>query len=159
MADLNGFDANQVEPTSNFDPLPAGKYIAAIVESETKPTKNGRGSYLQLTFQVLDGPYKGRMLWARLNLQNPNAVAVQIARAELSAICRSVGVMAPKDSVELHNLPLQITVKCKKREDTGDMTNEIKSYAKKSAAGGETPQQQTTAAGGTTAGSTPPWKR
>lgn len=155
MADLNGFDANQVEPTSSFDPLPAGKYIAAIVESETKPTKNGRGSYLQLTFQVLDGPYKARMLWARLNLQNPNAVAVQIARAELSAICRAVGVMAPKDSVELHNLPLQITVKCKKREDTGEITNEIKGYAKKSAAGGETPPQQTTAAGGTT----PPWKR
>lgn len=158
MADLNGFDANQVEPTSNFDPLPAGKYIAAIVESETKPTKNGRGSYLQLTFQVLDGPYKGRMLWARLNLQNPNAVAVQIARAELSAICRSVGVMAPKDSVELHNLPLQITVKCKKRDDIpggGEITNEIKGYAKKSIASGETPQQQTAAAGG----STPPWKR
>ncbi|MFN3165592.1 MAG: DUF669 domain-containing protein [Phycisphaeraceae bacterium] len=158
MADLNGFDANNVEPTSNFDPLPAGKYVAAIVESETKPTKNGRGSYLQLTFQVLDGPHKGRMLWARLNLQNANAVAVQIARAELSAICRAVGVMAPKDSVELHNLPLQITVKCKKREDTGEITNEIKGYAKKGAssdaAKAATPQQ-TTAAGGTT----PPWKR
>ena len=158
MADLNGFDANNVEPTSNFDPLPAGKYVAAIVESETKPTKNGRGSYLQLTFQVLDGPHKARMLWARLNLENPNAVAVQIARAELSAICRAVGVMAPKDSVELHNLPLQITVKCKKREDTGEITNEIKGYAKKGAssdtAKAATPQQ-TTAAGGTT----PPWKR
>jgi len=27
--------------------------------------------------------------------------------------------MQPKDSAELHNLPLQITVKCKKRKDTG----------------------------------------
>lgn len=158
MADLNGFDANNVEPTSNFDPLPAGKYVAAIVESEKKPTKNGRGSYLQLTFQVLDGPHKGRMLWARLNLENPNAVAVQIARAELSAICRAVGVMAPKNSVELHNLPLQITVKCKKREDTGEITNEIKGYAKKGASSDATKAatpQQTTTAGGTT----PPWKR
>ena len=38
-----------------------------------QPTKNGGGSYLQLTFQVLDGPYKGRLLWARLNLTNSNA--------------------------------------------------------------------------------------
>jgi len=29
MADLKGFDARTVEPTADFDPLPAGKYIAA----------------------------------------------------------------------------------------------------------------------------------
>ena len=38
MANLNGFDANQVEPTASFDPIPAGKYLAAITESEMKPT-------------------------------------------------------------------------------------------------------------------------
>jgi hypothetical protein len=78
-----------------------------------KPNKDGTGSYLQLTFEILDGPHKGRLLWARLNLDNPNATAVAIAKAELSAICRAVGVLAPKDSVELHDLPLVIHVKCK----------------------------------------------
>ena len=154
MADLNGFNANTVEPTTTFEAIPADKYVAAIVESETKPTKNGSGSYLQLTFQVLDGPYKGRLLWARLNLNNSNPLTVQIARAELSAICRAAGVMTPKDSVELHNLPMQITVRCKKRDDTGEITNEIKGYAKRAAATGQ-PQQQVTPAGGVT----PPWKR
>jgi len=161
MANLNGFNANEVEPNDNFEAIPAGKYIAAIVASETKPTKNGAGSYLELTFQILEGEYHGRKLWARLNLDNPNPQAVQIARGELSAICRAIGVMTPQDSVELHNLPMQITVKCKKREDTGDITNEIKGYAKKDAAPtGAQPQQQTTAQGnGTYAGTTPPWKR
>lgn len=133
MANLNGFDANRVDPASGFDPIPAGKYLAAITESEMKPTKAGTGQYLQLTFQVLDGPHKGRLLWARLNLDNPNATAVQIAQAELSAVCRAVGVLAPKDSVELHNLPLVISVRCKKRADTGEITNEIGSYARKEA--------------------------
>jgi hypothetical protein len=50
---------------------------------------------------------------------------VQIARAELSAICRAVGVMAPKDSVELHNLPVTVHVRCKKRQDTGEIGNEV----------------------------------
>jgi hypothetical protein len=150
MADLHGFNANQVEPSADFEPLPAGKYLAMITESETKATKSGSGTYLQLTFQVLDGPYKGRFVWARLNLHNPNATAVQIARAELSAICRAVGVMTPNDSVELHNLPLVITVKCKKRPDTGEISNEIKGYAKREAATGQ-PQQA--------AGATPPWRR
>jgi len=123
-----------VEPAVGFDPIPAGKYLAAITESGMKPTKSGVGNYLELTFQVLEGEFKGRLLWARLNLDNPNATTVKIARAELSAICRAVGVMAPKDSVELHNLPLIITVAHKKRQDTGEITNVIKGYSKKDAA-------------------------
>jgi hypothetical protein len=152
MANLNGFNAHEVEPTSNFEPLPAGKYLAAITESEMKPTKNGSGSYLQLAFTILEGEFKNRVLWARLNLNNPNATAVKIARSELSAICHAVGVMQPRDSVELHNIPLLITVKLKKREDTGELTNEIKGYEAKTASTGQ-PQQAPIAS------NTPPWKR
>nr|BDD45927.1 hypothetical protein 7 [Pseudomonadaceae bacterium] len=151
MADLNGFDASQVEPTCEFEPIPAGKYVAVITDSEMKPNKAGTGHYLELTFQIQEGEHKNRLLWARLNLDNPNATAVQIAQADLSAICRAVGVMAPKDSVELHNLPLVINVRCKKREDTGELTNEIKGYSKKEsqAPGDDAP----------TTDKTPPWKR
>ena len=150
MANLNGFNAANVDPATDFEPIPAGKYLAIISNSEMKPTKSGSGTYLELTFQVIDAQYKTRLLWSRLTLSNPNNQAVQIAQGELSAICRAVGVLQPKDSAELHNLPLQITVKCKKREDTGDVVNEIKGYAKKEAATGQ-PQQETT--------STPPWAR
>jgi hypothetical protein len=152
MATLN-FDANQVEPTSGKDPIPAGKYVAAIAVSELKPTKNGNGQYLELEYQVLEGEHKGRKVWSRHNLHHPNAQTVQIARGELSAICRAVGVMAPKDSAELHNLPLTVTVKVKKREDNGEMTNEVTAWAKKDAAAGA-PQQATP-----TGGNTAPWLR
>jgi len=150
VANLNGFDANEVDPSMSFEPIPAGKYLAVITASEMKTTKAETGEYLQLTFQIIEGEFKNRLLWARLNLNNPNATTVKIARAELSAICRAVGVMAPKDSVELHNLPLVITVGLKKRNDTGELANEIKGYAKKEAAAGQ-PQQATD--------NTPPWKR
>jgi hypothetical protein len=152
MANLNGFNATEVEPTSDFEPLPAGKYLAAITESEIKPTKNGSGSYLQLTFTVIEGEYKNRVVWARLNLNNPNATAVKIARSELSAICHAVGVMTPRDSAELHNLPLVIRVKVKKRKDTDELTNEIKGYESKAAVAGQPQQAPVTS-------NTPPWKR
>jgi len=151
MANLNGFNANDVEPATEFEPIPAGRYLAVVVDSEMKPNKAGTGHFLQLTFQIMDGPFKNRLLWARLNLDNPNATAVQIARAELSAICRAVGVLAPNDSVELHNLPLLVHVRCRKREDTGEIGNEIKGYAKKEAPP-VTPAQPP-------ANSAPPWKR
>lgn len=154
MANLNGFNATEVEPTVSFEPLPAGEYLATITESEMKPTKSGSGSYLQMTFTILDGEFRGRVLWARLNLNNPNATAVKIARGELSAICRAVGVMQPRDSVDLHNLPLVISVKLKKRDDTGELTNEIKGYAKKDAADANGQQAQAPVAD-----NTPPWKR
>ena len=149
MAHLD-FNANNVDPAVGFDPVPAGKYVAAITESEMKPTKAGTGNYLQLTFQVIEGKFNGRLLWARLNLDNPSDMAVKIARAELSAICRAVNVMAPKDSLELHNLPLTISVACKKRDDNGDITNDIKGYEAK---------QQPAITTSATNGDTPPWKR
>jgi hypothetical protein len=124
MAKLE-FDAREVEPQAGFEPIPAGKYLAVITGSEMKPTKAGDGSFLELVFQVIEGQYKGRLLWERLNLDNPNPTAVQIARGQLSALCRSVGVMTPRDSVELHNLPLVVTVKLKKRDDTGELQNDV----------------------------------
>ena len=152
MANLGNFDASKVDPASSFDPIPAGKYIAAITESEMKPTKNGSGSYLQMTFTILEGEYKNRILWARLNLNNANATAVKIARSELSANCHAVGVMQPKDSVELHNIPLLITGKVKKRSDNDELTNEVKGYEPKAVAAGQPQQAPTT-------DTTPPWKR
>jgi hypothetical protein len=128
MADLRGFDANAVEPSDSFDPIPAGEYLCVITRSEDKPTKSGTGTYLELEFEVIDGPYKGRKLWERLNLSNPSDVAVKIAQAELSAICRAVGVMQPKDSCELHDLPLLVKVRVEKRADTDEPTNVIKGY-------------------------------
>jgi hypothetical protein len=157
MASLAGFDATRVEPSTDYDPLPAGKYLAVIIDSEMKPTKAGTGSYLQLTFEIIDGPHKGRKVWGRLNLINNNETTMKIAQAELSAICRAVGVLAPNDSVELHNLPLLITVKCKKWTDTNDITNEVKGYAKK-----ESPQPLPQTPAPTPApalNGTPPWRR
>lgn len=151
MATLQGFDAREVEPITTFEAIPSGQYLAAITDSEMKLTKNGRGRYLELTFTILEGEHKNRVLWARLNLENPNATAVKIARSELSTICRAVGVMTPQDSAELHNLPLLIEVKCKKRTDTDEIVNEIKGYARKTS-GDQAPQALPT-------DNTPPWRR
>jgi len=126
MAILN-FDASSVAPSAPLDALPAGTYECCIVESGMFPTKSGNGSFLKLTFEVVSGEFAGRKLWARLNLDNPSKTAVEIARAELSAICHAVGVLAPRDSEELHNLPLLVTVKVRRLED-GDV-NDIKGYA------------------------------
>jgi len=131
MANLNGFNANEVDPNVPFEVRPAGEYIAHMVASETKENSKKTGTFLLCEFEVIEGPHKGAKFWDRLNLSNPSPQAVSIARGSLSAICRAVGVMKPKDSTELHNLPLVLIVKLKKRDDNGEDTNEIKGYKKK----------------------------
>jgi hypothetical protein len=152
MANLGNFNANEVEPTLAFDPLPAGKYLVAITASEKKSTKKGDGTYLQFEYTVLEGEYKGRKIWDRLCTDHPNDLTQKIARGNLSAICHAVGVMQPRDSVELHNIPLVISIKLKKRKDNDELTNEIKAYEAKAVAAGR-PQQAPVN------NTTPPWKR
>lgn len=128
MANLAGFDASQVPEQQDFSALPAGDYVVIATASEMKPTKNGLGQFLQFTFEVMDGPMKGRKLWARLNLKNPNQTAVDIAQRELGAICRAVGIMKPMDSSELHNRPIGVTVDVE-IDDKSRQSNVIKKYA------------------------------
>lgn len=154
MASLNGFDASQVPEQMEFTALPEGQYVVIATASEMKPTKNGQGQFLQFTFEVLDGPMKGRKVWARLNLINSNQTAVDIAQRELGAICRAVGIIKPDDSAELHNKPLLITVAVeideRKREG-----NVIKKYEALNA-GGAAPVGNAAPAGTAPWGAAPP---
>ena len=159
MADLRDFDAQTVEPNDSFDPIPNGDYLCIITTSEMKPTKASDGAYLELELQVIEGPYQGRKLWDRLNLNNANETTVKIAKGTLSAICRAVGVLQPKDSCELHDLPLVAKVACRKRDDTDELTNVIKSYKQRDAVATTTPASTPAPARAAATSSTPPWKR
>lgn len=127
MALIN-FNAAAVEPAVSMEPLPAGDYVAVIVDSDMKMTKKGDGQYLDLAFQVADGPFKGRYVWAKLNIENPNEVSQRIGQAELSAICHAVNVMQPRNSEDLHNRPMVIRVKYVPENGNYSAKNEIKGY-------------------------------
>lgn len=154
MADLRGFNADHIEPSRDFEPIPAGTYVAVITDSEMKETKSGSGRYLQLLLSVIEGPHKNRTLWVRLNIENPSRQAKEIAERQLAEICRALDIRTPNDSVELHNLPMTIHVRCKKRADTGEIVNEVKGFSKREAA-----SPPSSAANPNSTSSTPPWKR
>ena len=151
--ELNGFDANNVDPAESREPIPAGWYKAVITESEEKPTKAQTGSYLQMTVEIIDGEHAGRKAFERLNLNNPNATAVEIAQRTLSSICRAVGVMTPRQSADLHDKPFMVKIKVKPARDGYDASNDIAEYAATNAAPASDPWAHPENA------STPPWKR
>ena len=130
MSNLAGynFNAESIEPNTSYEPIPAGWYTAIISSSEMKATRDGYGEYLSLTLQVIEGQYENRLVFARLNLKNANDKAVDIARKDLAAICRAVGVMSPQASEELHDIPLMIKVKVRPASGEYEASNDIGGY-------------------------------
>jgi len=154
MAQLNGFNADEHQDPG-FDPLPQGQYRAAVIDSEFKTTKAGDGQYLSLKIQVIDGEFKGRTLFENLSLDHKSQEAAKIARSKLASLCRAVGVNQPKDSSELHDIPMLMEVTVRKREDNGEFTNNIKKYLSASGVEHVTPDTPKRASGN----SPPSWAK
>ncbi len=127
MAALS-FDAYSVVPAVFSGIMPAGEYKAAIVDSEMKLTKDGSGQYLELKFEILEGEYKNWNVWDRLNIENRNQKAQDIAQQNLSAICHAINVFKLTDSSQLHHKPLVIKVAAIPPKNGYDEKNEIKKY-------------------------------
>lgn len=125
MADFD-FNVGDYKP-SEYELIEAGEYDALIIASEKKSTKSG-GSRLELKLQIISGKPMNRTLYDNLNLWNRSEQATAIARSQLAAITQAVGVPNPRASEELHNRRLRIVVGVEKREDNGELKNEIKGY-------------------------------
>lgn len=119
------FDASAVDPSTPFEPLPDGQYTVMIVKAEEKKTKKGDGEQLVLEMRVADGKYAKRTLYFRINISNPSPQCVSIGRAELSAVCRAIGLMTPRAPHEFCNRLCKVTVKVAQRSDGKGLTNDI----------------------------------
>jgi Protein of unknown function (DUF669) len=107
------FDARTVQPDEgrNGTPIPAGWYTCAMSKSELKPTKDGVNAMLATTFDVIEGPMKGRKVSFNFNLQHTNPQTVEIAYKQFSAVCHATGHLMVGDSQELHGRPLKLCLK------------------------------------------------
>lgn len=128
------FDAANVDPNAGFEIYPAGKYLVQVIASEMRPTKDGRGQYLYLELDILDGQFAGRKLFDRLNLVNDNPDTVDIAKRALSSICRATGQMQVKDSEQLHLIPMIADVRVRPPKGQYGESNSIRYLPRNAAA-------------------------
>ena len=126
MSELN-YTSNPEELETSFEPVPAGEYPVIIEDSDYIDNKNGTGKILKLTYNVIDGPLKGRKLFENLNLENASSTAEQIARKALNSICVAVGVAHIQDSIQLHGIPFKIDVRVKD-DPTYGIQNQIRKH-------------------------------
>jgi hypothetical protein len=141
------FNAHDYEPSEGYQPVPQGTYDVKIVDSEEKPTKDGSGAYIKLTFEVISGEHAGKKIFSNYNIRNRNPVAEKIAYEALSAICHVTGVLQFSDTQQLHGIPFKIMVVIRESEGYAPQ-NEVKGYLssdgrkpKECMAGGGAPAQ------------------
>ena len=124
------FKAKDHKAMDDFSPIPAGEYNAQIIESEMKDTQAGTGKYLQMKIKILDGKEMNRIYTERLNLINPNPIAVEIAQKALKSLCDACGKPTIKDSMELHGIPFKMTLKVTPAKGDYGEGNQASNYQK-----------------------------
>lgn len=131
MADLSELNFNRdAEPPKDFEPLPAGSYLAQVVDSDIKDTKNGTGKYVKLEWEIIDGEYGGRRVFAMYNIINANPTAQEIGEAEFSAACLGLGKAGCRDTEELHAIPCVIKLKVQPGKGDYGPSNRITKYSR-----------------------------
>lgn len=154
MAVLN-FDATQIDTTSH-DPVQPGTYEAVITESETRPCRNGQGLGINLTFEILSDPMKGRKVWNWINYLHPKPETQRIGQEELARLCKALGIARLGDTTEMHNIPLMITVGLDKDDPS---RNVIKKVAPKASVAVPVASVPPTAQTAAPAAGSAPWAR
>lgn len=128
MADLQslfggGFDTSSVPPQEDFVVIPPDKYVVVIDAAEVKPTKSQTGHYIELTMTVVDGQYKDRKVWDRINIANPSQKCVEIGLRSLAALGLAVGLSSIADTDQLLGKVAVAHVKVKEGQ------NEVRTYS------------------------------
>ena len=138
----NAFDVNDMPESQQMDfaPLPAGEYTCAIKTAEIKPTKDGTGKYVNLLWEVQDGEFARRTLFAIINIKNKSEVAEKIGKAQLGDIMRANGIATLTDTDQL--IAAMMSLRVVIGEYMGEKKNEVKGYK---AFSGDAPMPKTTA--------------
>jgi hypothetical protein len=124
MAEIGYIDFNSIPDSDDFASIPAGDYTVSIEDSVVSDNKKGNGKYVKFTFQVLDGQYKGYLLWHYVNYKHVNVITQRIGLKELKEIGLACGKTQFTDTSILHGIPFRIRVDIEK-DNLGEARNVV----------------------------------
>jgi hypothetical protein len=117
------FDPAAHEGTQDLVPVPAGWYLAHIVEAEVRDAANGNGNYLWTAFEIIEGQYKGRKVFHNVTIHNASQQAVEIGQRLMTDIYIACGITGPTRSIDvLLHKPIKIRVNIR-RDPNGEYSD------------------------------------
>ena len=76
----------------SYEPLDDDNYTVSLNRVGEKSTKAGNGTLIDVSFQVTDGEFKNRLIWASFLISHPNPKAAGIGLQRLDKMLKSIGV-------------------------------------------------------------------
>ncbi|WP_158673326.1 DUF669 domain-containing protein [Bosea sp. FBZP-16] len=128
MASIGGSYNPDAEPSSGYQPLPAGEYALEIVESDYDVNARGNGMVLKCKAQIVGGAYDCRPFYINYNLEHEDDQTQEIGQRDFAGLRRATGVLSPSDTSELHFKTFRVKIGRKVRKSTGELENVIKQY-------------------------------
>lgn len=107
--------------------IPDGQYKCIISLADQKPSKAGNMMAV-LTFEVVEGEFKGRKINKYLNINHPEPKTKNIANHELKTICDAIGKNNPypRNGDEMKFIPMFCDISSEKSTNNGkEYTNNI----------------------------------
>lgn len=99
------FNASAVPEDTGPEPLPAGDYCIYIESSDIRTEDDGTQKLSMVAKVIQPEQYAGRTLFPSFTMYSANADHVKTGQRLLALVCKAVGVIHPRDSVELHDKP------------------------------------------------------
>lgn len=122
-------------PENDFEPLPAGNYLAAVIGSAREPTAAGTGEFLKFVFSVISpAEFERRQVTARLNVFNPNPKAQQIGRAQWRELLTAANIDQCADTAALHGCVVGLRLKVRASDCNYGPSNDVAGFFKPEAA-------------------------
>lgn len=153
MVELN-FEMLEGEATLEYAPLPKGWYSASVMETE-RTTSSAGNDYLNVTFEVTQADHAGRRVWNNFNLWHPTENVRGIGERQFSDLARACGLASCKDTDELLDLHLDISLTIEEGSGTYGPKNRVVAY--RSAPSAQPPVMAKAANGDTSSLDDPPW--
>jgi hypothetical protein len=117
----------ETEDDNNFDPVPIDDYMVIICNSDYKRNNKDTGMNLSLTYKIIEGPFKDRIIFENLSVEHNILKTQEIAQRTYNSIKLAIGVSEINDTAELHNKPLKIKVGIK-NDQNGEPKNIVKKH-------------------------------
>lgn len=120
-------DLSKVESTVSL--VPDGTYSVQIEKAEEKKTKDGTGSYVNITLNILGPTQAGRKLFTLFNIENKNPMAAQIGLGQLKQMVSAAGLDISNTRTPDSLLNAIFDVKVGNKVDNFGEKNVIKKYS------------------------------
>lgn len=114
-------DIPQDKGRKGFNPIPEGEYTVLVEQLIPHDTRSG-GKGLKARYQVVDGQYRGRLIFDFINVVNDNPQTEAIGHKTLRNLAYSCGLPdVPDDTVEYINNVARMVVGVKRDDYKSNM--------------------------------------